>query len=177
MTMHEQVTVKVTEGHLERLLINNKWRDHGSPEDLANAISTVIKEQLTRPIDPLEPRISRPINMNITRLQKFMEMHKEWHEQALQENKRIHSRDLALKRPNYEHSEQHHVEIHFKKGEFDKILIDPNWARKAPVQQLATTILQEFEGINLTEHQQYSLESERLRSLNQKIREYSEQGE
>lgn len=40
MTMREQVTVKVTEGHLERLLINNKWRDHGSPEDLANAIVT-----------------------------------------------------------------------------------------------------------------------------------------
>lgn len=34
MTMHEQVTVKVTEGHLERLLINNKWCDHGSPQKI-----------------------------------------------------------------------------------------------------------------------------------------------
>ncbi|WP_296136683.1 hypothetical protein [uncultured Tessaracoccus sp.] len=174
MPMNDQLQVEVRDGQVVRLLINNNWRRHGDGKDLAAALSDEVKSLLPRD-GRAAPTGQPPENMNLTRLQRFMDMHREWHRRAEDYNRRATAGEFAPERPSY-CDDGHHVELRFQQGRFDRVLIDPTWAEEATTQALMTTLLDAFTGVVLDDAGPGRGARDELHRLDQDIRDYAAQG-
>lgn len=173
MPLADGVEVAVEDGRLARLLISNKWRDHGTPEELAQAISAAIRDAMP-PAARATAAVPAPARaMSPGELRAYMEQHNDWHRRARDFRRRAAEGTLVPDPAPVAAAEGNHVQLRFSQGRFESLKLNPAWAEKANIQTLVDEVLAAFADVDLVLHDPAAEERRALHRLHDSISEFA----
>ncbi len=173
MPLADRIEVSVEDGRLARLVISNKWRDHGTPEELAQAISATIRDAMP-PAAPATAAVPPPARaMSPGELRAYMEQHNDWHRRARDFRRRAAEGALVPDPAPVAAAEGDHVQLRFSQGRFESLKLNPAWAEKANIQTLVDEVLAAFADVDLVLHDPAAEERRALHRLHDSISEFA----
>ena len=146
------VEVELEDAQLRRLLFSNRWKDRGDAEQLADSISAAIRAALPEARESTAPGAglrSAAYALTTLQLREYMARHREHTRRAADFSRRVAAGEF-LGEPAPEAAEDgRNVDIRFKDGRFDRVLINPEWAEKTTAAAIVDAVLAAFDGVAL----------------------------
>ncbi|GAA2181140.1 hypothetical protein GCM10009785_14840 [Brooklawnia cerclae] len=175
MSLRDKVEVEVEDNRVQRLLINTRWKDHGTPEELAEAISQAIKAAMPQqePSDDTDPQRPRVRHMSVNELREYMAMHRAYSRRALEFSRRAVRGEFRGEASPGPAPEGQNVDVRFSAGRFDRILLNPTWASRTATNSIMEAILRVLDGVDLVAADPGSDELAALRDERARVRDFA----
>lgn len=174
MSLAEYVQVEVEGLRLTRAVIRNGWQEHGTPVELASALTTAIHAQLP-PAPGFEdhPGTAVRADFSMSDLEAFMDLHHRWRAKLREFKARVAAGEFDDDLPAEVMDQQERASVSFIGDRFEALHFNPTWAASASLQAISDTVVKLLGDIDLVRNSARAAAFAEVRALSAAAHRYA----